>query len=90
MEASAQGDEGETPGEVENPGEHRASGGVNTRRRTTNSRGEKGPEDEPISQRTACLRSERAPTSVWGAGERRIPGLKAWRQLRLVARVKDA
>jgi hypothetical protein len=49
MDASAQGDEVESPGEVENPGEHRASGGINTRPGNTNSRGEKGPEDEPIS-----------------------------------------
>jgi hypothetical protein len=90
MDASAQGDEGEDPGEVENPGEHRASGGLNTRPGTTNSRGEKGLEDEPISQRTACFRPERIPTSVWRAGGRKIPGLKAWPQLRLVARIKDA
>lgn len=90
MDAPAQGDEGEDPGEVENPGEHRASGGLNTRPGTTNSRGEKGLEDEPISQRTACSCSERARASVWRAGEQEIPGLKAWPQLRLVARMKDA
>ena len=60
MEASAHGDEGETPEEIENPGEHRAPDGINPRVVATNSRGEKGPEDEPISQRTACLRFERA------------------------------
>jgi hypothetical protein len=76
----------EHPGEVENPGEHRASGGLNTRLGTTNSRGEQGPEDEPYSQRTACLRSECLRTSVREQEERRTPGLKAWRQLRLVAR----
>jgi hypothetical protein len=61
VEAPAQGDEGESPGEIENPGEHRAPNGINPRLGATYSRGEKGPEDEPISQRTACLRSERAP-----------------------------
>jgi hypothetical protein len=64
MEASAQDDEVEHPGEVENPGEHRASGGLNTRLGRTNSRGEKGPENEPSSQRTACLRSERVRASA--------------------------
>jgi hypothetical protein len=56
VEAPAQGDEGESPGEIENPGEHRAPNGINPRLGATYSRGEKGPEDEPISQRTACLR----------------------------------
>jgi hypothetical protein len=60
VEAPAQGDEGGTPEEVENPGEHRALDGLNTRLGATNFRGEKGPEDEPISQCTACLRSVRA------------------------------
>jgi hypothetical protein len=64
VEAPAQGDEGGTPEEVENPGEHRALDGLNTRLGATNFRGEKGPEDEPISQSTACLRSVRARTSV--------------------------
>ena len=59
MVAPAQGDEGGNPGEVENPGEHRAPNGINPRLGATNSRGEKGPEDEPISQRTACLRFTR-------------------------------
>jgi hypothetical protein len=56
VEAPARGDEGESPEEIENPGEHRAPDGINPRLGATNSRGEKGPEDEPISQRTACLR----------------------------------
>ena len=64
MEAPAQGDEGETPGEVENPGEHRASDGLNTRLEATNSRGEKGPEDEPFSLRTACLHRQRRTASA--------------------------
>jgi hypothetical protein len=89
VEAPAQGDEGGRPEEVENPGEHRAPDGLNTRLGATNFRGEKGPEDEPISQCTACLRSIRARTSVRRTGERREPGLKTRRQLRLVARVKD-
>ena len=54
MEAPAQGDEGGNPEEVENPGEHRASDGLNTCLDATNSRGEKGPEDEPISL-TYCM-----------------------------------
>jgi hypothetical protein len=54
--APVQGDEGGNPGEVENPGEHRAPDGINPRLGATNSRGEKGPEDEPISLSTACLR----------------------------------
>lgn len=59
MVAPAQGDEGRNPGEVENPGEHRAPDGINPRLGATNSRGEKGPEDEPISLSTACLRFTR-------------------------------
>jgi hypothetical protein len=67
VEAPAQGDEGGYPGEVENPGEHRASGGLKTRLGATYSRGEKGPEDEPLSQRTACLHHERSwPRSAGG------------------------
>jgi hypothetical protein len=64
VEAPAQGDEGGNPGEVENPGEHRASDGLNTRLDATNSRGEKGPEDEPFSQRTACLHRARPTASA--------------------------
>jgi hypothetical protein len=91
VEAPAQGDEGETLEEVENPGEHRAPDGINPRLGATNSRGEKGPEDEPISQRTACLRFRtRSGPRFVAREERRTPGLKTCRQLRLVARVKDA
>jgi hypothetical protein len=88
--APAQGDEGESPGEVENPGEHRASDGLNTRLGATNSRGEKGPEDEPISL-TYCMFPSRKDRDL-GLG----PG--GWddtrfvnaHQLRLVVSMKDA
>jgi hypothetical protein len=42
---------------IENPGEHRVPGGLNRHLETTDSQGEKGPEDEPLSQAVAwpCL-----------------------------------
>jgi hypothetical protein len=42
---------------IENPGEHRAPGGLNRHLEATDSQGEKGPEDEPLSQAVAwpCL-----------------------------------
>jgi hypothetical protein len=61
MEAPARDDEGEDLEEVENPGEHRAPDGLNNHLETTNSRGEKGPEDEPLSRCTACPCLEREP-----------------------------
>ena len=85
MVAPAPGDEGGNPGEVENPGEHRASDGLNTRPVATNSRGEKGPEDEPLSLRTACFHRN-GPADLGPRVQRwEIPGLKARHQLRLVA-----
>jgi hypothetical protein len=58
VEARVQGDEGEDPGEVENPGEHRALGGLIRYLVATDSRGEKGLEDEPLSLSVAlpCFR----------------------------------
>lgn len=47
MEAPVQGGAGEHPAEIENPGEHRASGGINPHLTATDSRGEQGPEGEP-------------------------------------------
>jgi hypothetical protein len=49
VEAPAQGEERESPEEVENPGEHRAPSGLNRHLEATDSQGEKGPEDEPLS-----------------------------------------
>jgi hypothetical protein len=69
VEALAQGDEGESPGEVENPGEHRVPGGLNRYLEATDSRGEKGPEDEPLSRNAACLYYERAPGLGPGCGK---------------------
>ena len=42
---------------IENPGEHRAPGSLNRYLVATDSQGEKGPEDEPLSQAVAwpCL-----------------------------------
>jgi hypothetical protein len=37
----------------ENPGEHRAPGGLNRHLEATDSQGEKGPEDEPLSRAVA-------------------------------------
>jgi hypothetical protein len=39
----------------ENPGEHRAPGGLNRHLEATDSQGEKGPEDEPLSRAVAWL-----------------------------------
>jgi hypothetical protein len=61
VEARVQGDEGENPGEVENPGEHRAPGGLTHFLEATDSRGEKGLEDEPLSLSVALPCSRRTP-----------------------------
>jgi hypothetical protein len=89
--APARDDEVDNPGEVENPGAHRAPDGLKPRLVTTNSRGEKGPEDGPCSQRTAFLHSARTRTSVRCAGRAEVSRSEsAGPAARWVARVTSA
>jgi hypothetical protein len=69
VNALVQGEKGENPGEVENPGEHRVPGGLNRHQEATDSQGEKGPEDEPLSRTVAWPRFKRA--SSFGPGRER-------------------
>jgi hypothetical protein len=76
-EALAQGDEGENPEEIENPGEHRAPGGLNRRLVATDSQGEKGPEDEPLSRNATQPCREHVPGA---SPERGMAGGPVWKR----------
>jgi hypothetical protein len=85
VEARVQGDEGESPGEVENPGEHRAPGGLTRYLEATDSRGEKGLEDEPLSLSVALPCSRGTPGFGPRAEGQGGSGLKTRHRLRPVA-----